>query len=340
MVVTMSHRGYVKRTPTSEYRAQQRGGKGVAGTDTKAEDFVERLFSASTHAYLLVFTNLGRVYWIKVHELPLGGRTARGKPLVNLIAFQPDERVTTVLPVREFTEDEFVYTVSRNGTVKKTPLDAYSRPRQGGIIGAGIADGDEIIAARLSTDDNDVLLATANGMAIRFKASDVRSMGRPSVGVRGIRLDKGDRVVGMDIVDPGAAILTVTENGYGKRTLNEEYRIQGRGGRGIILIKVNDRNGQVVGVRQVTDDNHIMIITSRGTIIRMTTGGISTLGRNTQGVRLVRMDGEDRVQAIANLEEVDDETEVSAPVEDTSEDGDGRDAPDGEPDGADDGADR
>ncbi|MEQ9498930.1 MAG: DNA gyrase subunit A [Deltaproteobacteria bacterium] len=324
MVVTMSHRGYVKRTPTSEYRAQNRGGRGVAGTDTKAEDFVEALFSASTHAYLLVFTNQGRVYWIKVHELPLGGRTARGKPLVNLIAFNTDERVTTILPVREFTEDEFVFTVSREGTVKKTPLDAYSRPRAGGIIGAGIADGDEIIEARLATDENDVLIATAQGMAIRFKASDVRSMGRPSVGVRGIRLDKRDRVVGLAVLDPGASILTVTENGYGKRTLNEEYRVQGRGGRGIILIKVNDRNGTVVGVRQVTDENHIMIITNRGVIIRMHAAGISTLGRNTQGVRLVRTAKDDSVQAIANLEEVDDDTEVSAPVS-AAEDDDGED---------------
>ncbi len=329
MVVTMSHRGYVKRTPTSEYRAQNRGGRGVAGTDTKAEDFVEALFSASTHAYLLVFTNQGRVYWIKVHELPLGGRTARGKPLVNLIAFNTDERVTTILPVREFTEDEFVFTVSREGTVKKTPLDAYSRPRAGGIIGAGIADGDEIIEARLATDENDVLIATAQGMAIRFKASDVRSMGRPSVGVRGIRLDKGDRVVGLAVLDPGASILTVTENGYGKRTLNEEYRVQGRGGRGIILIKVNDRNGTVVGVRQVTDENHIMIITNRGVIIRMHAAGISTLGRNTQGVRLVRTAKDDSVQAIANLEEVDDDTEVSAPVS-AAEDDDAEDPSDGD----------
>ncbi|MEQ8275242.1 MAG: DNA gyrase subunit A [Deltaproteobacteria bacterium] len=334
MVVTMSHRGYVKRTPTSEYRAQNRGGRGVAGTDTKAEDFVEALFSASTHAYLLVFTNQGRVYWIKVHELPLGGRTARGKPLVNLIAFNTDERVTTILPVREFTEDEFVFTVSREGTVKKTPLDAYSRPRAGGIIGAGIADGDEIIEARLATDENDVLIATAKGMAIRFKASDVRSMGRPSVGVRGIRLDKGDRVVGMAVLDPGASILTVTENGYGKRTLNEEYRVQGRGGRGIILIKVNDRNGNVIGVRQVTDENHIMIITNRGVIIRMHAAGISTLGRNTQGVRLVRTAKDDSVQAIANLEEVDDDTEVSAPVS-AAEDDDGEDADGGDADGGD-----
>ena len=315
MVVTFSHMGYAKRTPTSEYRAQKRGGRGVAGTDTKAEDdFVEMLFTASTHAYLLVFTDQGKVYWIKVHALPLGSRTARGKPLVNLIQLSEGEKVTAIVPVREFEEGSFVVTCSKNGTVKKTPLTDYSRPRATGIIGAGIAEGDEIIAARLATEENDLLLATQGGMAIRFKASDVRSMGRPSVGVRGIRLDKGDAVVGMAVLDPGASILTVTENGYGKRTATEEYRPQGRGGRGIILMKLSDKNGSVVGIRQVVDDDHIMLITSRGVIIRMIAGDVSRLGRNTQGVRLVRLGKEDRVQAVCNPED-DEGGEVQAPVE-------------------------
>jgi DNA gyrase subunit A len=315
MVVTLSHMGYAKRTPTSEYRAQKRGGRGVAGTDTKAEDdFVEMLFTASTHAYLLVFTNQGKVYWIKVHALPLGSRTARGKPLVNLIQLGDGERVTAIVPVREFEDGYSVVTCSKNGTVKKTPLTDYSRPRATGIIGAGIAEGDEIIAAQLTSEENDILLATQGGMAIRFKASDVRSMGRPSVGVRGIRLDKGDEVVGMAVLDAGASILTVTEHGYGKRTATEEYRPQGRGGRGIILMKLSERNGSVVGIRQVVEDNHIMVITVRGVIIRMVAGDISMLGRNTQGVRLVRLEKDDRVQAVSNLED-DEGEEVQAPLE-------------------------
>jgi DNA gyrase subunit A len=315
MVVTFSHLGYVKRTPVSDYRAQKRGGRGVTGADTKSEDFVETLFTASTHDFLLVFTNQGKVYWIKVFSLPQGSRTARGKPLVNVVQLDPQERVQAILPVREFTAGYHVITCSRNGTVKKTPLEDYSRPRATGIIGAGIAEGDELIAAALTTDDNDILLATRNGMAIRFSASDARAMGRPSVGVRGIRLDDDDAVVGMAVVDPGSSILAVTERGYGKRTPTEEYRRQQRGGRGIILIKVSERNGKVAGIRQVFEDEHLMVITNRGVIIRMATRDISQLGRNTQGVRLVRTAADDRVQALANVADSDAETEVSAPVE-------------------------
>ncbi len=312
MVVTCSHLGYAKRTPPSEFRAQKRGGRGVAGTDTKAEDFVERLFVASTHAYLLVFTNVGKVYWVKVHQLPVASRTARGRPLVNMVMMGSNERVSAILPVREFGEG-FVVTVSRLGTVKKSPLSDYSRPRSAGIIGAGIAEGDEIISAQLVRDEQDILLGTRRALAIRFKASDLRSMGRPAVGVRGIRLDEGDEVVGMAVLDPGASILTVTENGYGKRTQTDEYRLQGRAGRGIILIRAGDRNGDVVAVRQVTDDDHVMIITNRGVIIRMECRDISVLGRNTQGVRLVRLGADDRVQAVSMLEDPDDDAPVAVP---------------------------
>jgi DNA gyrase subunit A len=307
MVVTVSHHGYVKRTPVTEYRAQRRGGKGVAGAKTKQEDWVEELFVASTHAYLLVFTNVGKVYWVKVHELPLGSRTATGKPIVNVIQMASEEKVSAILPVREFEEGQFVITASRLGTVKKTPLVDYSRPRANGIIGAGIGDDDEIIAARVCSDDNDILLGTRKGMAIRFNASDVRASGRPSVGVRGIRLDRGDQVVGMTVLDTGAAILSVTENGFGKRTLTDDYRVQGRGGRGIILVKTGERNGNVVGVRKVFDDDHIMLITDGGTIIRMRCSDIPVLGRNTLGVRLVRVGKDERVQGVANLEDSDDE---------------------------------
>ncbi len=309
MIVTVSHSGYAKRTPASEYRAQRRGGRGVTGADTKEEDFVERLFSASTHAYLLVFTNLGRVYWIKVHELPLGGRTARGKPLVNIIQLGEGEKVTAILPVREFQEGSFVVTSSKNGTVKKTNLLEYSRPRPAGIIGAGIAEGDEIIAVAVATDKDDILLGTANGMAIRFKASDLRSLSRSSVGVRGVRLDDGDRVVGMAVIDSAATILVVTDNGYGKRTPTEEYRPQQRGGRGIINVKTGDRNGQVAAVRQVVDTDHVMVITGQGVVIRMAARDISLMGRNTQGVRIVRLDEDDRVNAVCDLVADDEDDE-------------------------------
>lgn len=325
MVVTCSHLGYVKRTAPSEFRAQKRGGRGVAGTDTKAEDFVERLFVASTHAFLLVFTNIGKVYWLKVHQLPVAGRTARGRPLVNMIQMGPDERVSAILPVREFV-DAFVVTCSRNGTVKKTPLADYSRPRANGIIGAGIAEGDELISAQLVTDEQDIMLGTKKGQAIRFKASDIRSMGRPSVGVRGIKLDDGDAVVGLQVLDPGATILTVTENGYGKRTNTDEYRLQGRAGRGIILIRAGGRNGEVVAVKQVTDDDHVMLITSAGIIIRMECRDISVLGRNTQGVRLVRVGDDDRVQAVSMLEDPEDD-EVSTPPAETAETAEASDDP-------------
>jgi len=320
VIVTLSHSGYIKRTPVTEFRAQKRGGRGVAGTDTKAEDFVERLFSASTHDYLLVFTNQGKVYWVKVFALPQGGRTARGRPLVNMVQMASDEKVTAILPVREFTEGSFVITCSRFGTVKKTPLPDYSRPRASGIIGAGINEGDEIIAADITTDENDVLIGTRKGMAIRFRASEVRAMGRPSTGVRGIRLDRGDEVVGMAVLDSGSSILSVTEKGYGKRTRTEDYRAQGRGGRGIILTKCTDRNGDVAGIRQVVEGDHVMIITNRGSVIRMATEDVSQLGRNAQGVRMVRLAAEDRVQAVCNVAEADQVDDVQRPVESSTED--------------------
>ncbi len=312
MVVTISHEGYAKRTNPSEFRAQRRGGRGVAGATTKEEDFVEQLFVASTHAYLLVFSDTGKVFWLKVHELPLGARAARGKPLVNLIALDPGERISALVPVREFSEDLFVVTVSRQGTIKKTSLEQYSRPRTTGIIGAGIAPGDEIIAARVASDENDILLCTKKGMAIRFNASDVRAMGRPSVGVRGVKLDEGDECVGMAVLETGATILSVTRNGFGKRTRTEEYRVQQRGGRGIILIKANDRNGEVVSIKQVYDDNQIMLITDAGTVIRMRCSDIPVLGRNTQGVRLVRVGEDESVQALAYIQD-DDEEDDGAP---------------------------
>ncbi|NJK90298.1 MAG: hypothetical protein HC923_13535 [Myxococcales bacterium] len=313
--MTVSHLGYAKRTPLSEYRAQKRGGRGVAGTDTKAEDFVERLFTASTLDYLLVFTNQGKVFWLKVFAIPQGGRTARGKPLVNLVQLAAEERVTAIVPVRDFTSGQHVITCSRLGVVKKTPLSEYSRPRASGIIGAGIAEDDEIIAVDLTSDDNDILLGSRKGMAIRFRASDVRPMGRPSVGVRGVKLSHDDEVVGMAVLTSGSSILTVTDRGYGKRTRTEDYRAQQRGGRGLILMRCTDKNGDIAGVRQVVEGDHVMIITNRGVVIRMATEDISLLGRNTQGVRLVRLDAEDRVQALCNVAEGEVEQEITRPVE-------------------------
>ena len=325
MVVTVSHAGYVKRTSTTEYRAQRRGGKGSAGVTTKEEDWVEDLFVASTHDYLLVFTSIGKVHWVKVHELPLGNRTAKGRPLVNVIQIGPGERVSAIVSVREFSEDRFVITASKMGTVKKSALSEYSRPRPQGIIGAGIDEGDVIIAAQIVSDADDVLLATRRGMAIRFKTSSIRKLGRPSVGVRGIRLDDGDECIGMSVLTPGVAaaddkVLTVTSLGYGKRTMVEAYRIQGRGGRGTKLTKLNDKTGDVVASRQIREDSHIMLITDAGTLIRMRSADIPTLGRSTQGVRLVRVTGDERVQALANLAESDDDTVVEKPIETTAED--------------------
>ncbi|MGF1511980.1 MAG: DNA gyrase subunit A [Myxococcota bacterium] len=322
MVVTFSHLGYVKRTPVTEYRAQKRGGRGVAGADTKSEDFVESLFTASTHDYLLVFTNRGKVYWLKVFSVPQMSRTARGRPMVNLLPIQAEERVQAVLPVREFMSGYFVMTCSRKGVVKKTPLQDYSRPRAAGIIGAGIAEGDELIEAALTTDENDVLLGTRDGMAIRFKTRDVRAMGRPSVGVRGIKLADDDDVVGMAVLGERSSIVSVTERGYGKRTPTDDYRVQQRGGRGMILIKLNERNGPVAGVRQVFDDEHLMVITSKGVVIRMSAMDISSLGRNTQGVRLVRVGPGERVAAVCNVAEPDVDGEVSPPVETSAPDSD------------------
>ncbi|MBI2376081.1 MAG: DNA gyrase subunit A [Deltaproteobacteria bacterium] len=359
MVVTVSHEGYVKRTAPGEYRAQRRGGKGVMGAGTKSEDFVEKMFVASTHAYLLAFTDRGKVYWVKVHALPLGNRTARGKPLVNLIQLEADEKVSALLPVRHFSDDHFVVTATRAGTVRRTALSEYSRPRPRGIIGVGIAEGDRLVGAQLVRAQDDLLISTQNGVSIRFPIADVRPMGRPSVGVRGIRLDQGDVVVGMAVIEgsaraegglasepvggetlegveasPGpidqSTILTVTANGYGKRTTVQEYRVQGRGGRGIITIKTTERNGPVVGVLLTQDEDHVMLISTGGKLIRMRAHDIRVMGRNTQGVRLVQVDQDERVQAVTGIVEGDETAEVSAPVESEPTEPEGSEPPDPE----------
>ncbi len=303
MVVTISHQGYIKRSPISLYRAQRRGGKGMTGVKPKAEDFVEHMFVASSHDYFLFFTNKGRVYWKKVHEIPEAGRTSKGKAIVNLLDLKRGERVATTLSIKDFEEGRYVVMASRKGLVKKTELESYSHPRTGGIVALTIRDEDELISVRVSSGEQDIFLATRQGKSIRFNESDLRGMGRVAAGNIGIRMEPGDEVVAMEILKEGATILTVTENGYGKRTRAEEYRTQSRGGKGIFTIKTTERNGPVVHSYQVTGQDELMIITGHGKIIRMRVVDISVIGRNTQGVRLINLGEGEKVVGVARLME-------------------------------------
>ena len=305
VVVTISHTGYIKRNPVSLYRAQRRGGKGKIGMGIKEEDFVETLFTASTHDYLLFFTDAGKVYWLKVHEIPEAGRVAKGKAMVNLLALAGDEKVTAILPVKEFREDRYVIMATRQGVIKKTELSAYGNPRQGGIIALTLDEGDKLIGVEITDGQRQILLGTRDGIVIRFKEEDVRSMGRTAHGVRGITLDEGNYVIGMETITPDstASILTVTERGYGKRTLVSEYRLQGRAGRGIISVKVTDRNGPAVSFHQVRDGDEIMVMTAEGKILRTKVDDVREIGRNAQGVRLIDMEEADRVVGVAKLAE-------------------------------------
>jgi DNA gyrase subunit A len=355
MVVTVSHHGYVKRNPVSLYRAQRRGGRGKTGAGAREEDFLESLFVASTHSYLFVFSDKGKVYWLKVHEIPQASRAARGKPIVNLVQLAPGEKVAAILPVRQLVsgrgdeappvppadpgqapppapalgdeeagqaelesdgQGQFVFMATKKGLIKKTRLDAFSRPRAAGIIALGIEDGDALISARLTDGCSHVLLSTARGMAIRFDECDVRAMGRSAYGVKGITLEEGDEVVSGEVVpapkegEPAPTILTVTANGYGKRTELAEYRIQTRGGKGIITIKTTERNGPVVSAIPVLDVEEVMLITNKGMLIRMPAKGISVIGRNTQGVRLITV--ESREEQVAGVAPVAETAEVEA----------------------------
>ena len=303
MVVTISHRGYIKRNPISLYRAQRRGGKGLTGVVPKEEDFVEFLYVASSHDYLLFFTNMGRVYWKKVHELPEAGRMSRGKAIVNLLELMRNEKVATTLAVRDFQEGKYVIMCTKNGLVKKTELLSYSNPRARGIIGLKIREDDELICARITSGEDDIFLTTRQGKSIRFQESDLREMGRVAAGNIGIRMEKGDEVVGMETIGEGSTLLTVTENGYGKRTRTEEYRRQARGGKGILTIKPSVRNGPVVYSYQVTDMDQLMIITEHGKIIRLRVADISVIGRNTQGVKLIDLGEQEKVVGVAKLME-------------------------------------
>ncbi|MDQ3347438.1 MAG: DNA gyrase subunit A [Acidobacteriota bacterium] len=315
MAITVTNTGYIKRTAISTYRMQRRGGKGRIGMRTREEDFVSHLFIASTHAYIMIFSDRGRAYWLKVHEIPDVGPGGKGKAIANLVSMEPGEKIAALLTVREFPEQEdqqFVIMGTCRGVVKKTDLSLFRNPRAGGIIAMGIEEGDSVIAVELSDGREQVFLGTRAGMAIRFQETDVRSMGRTAYGVRGISLREDDEVVAMEVVREGGTLLTVAQKGYGKRTELDEYRLQTRGGVGIINIQTSDRNGKVVGIAYVREDDELMIISQQGMIIRMRAGDVRSIGRATQGVRLIGMEEGDEVVAIAKLAEKEDDPDAPA----------------------------
>ena len=315
VVVTISHAGYIKRNPVSLYRSQRRGGKGKIAMGVREEDFVETLFTASTHDTLLFFSDAGKVYWLKVHEIPEAGRAAKGKALVNLLALGGHEKITATLPVKEYREDRFVVMATKQGIIKKTELSAYSNPRQGGIIALSLDSGDKLIGVQLTDGQREILLGTKQGIVIRFKEEEVRPMGRTAHGVRGITLEEGNDVIGMETITPDSttSILTITEGGYGKRTPVSEYRIQGRAGKGIISVKTTERNGLAVGFLQVKDDAEVMLMAAKGKVLRCRVSDMREIGRNTQGVRVLELDEpDDRVVAVARIAESGERDEPAA----------------------------
>jgi DNA gyrase subunit A len=318
MVVTLSHAGYAKTTQLDTYQAQKRGGKGKAATAMKDEDFVEHLFVANTHDTLLCFSSAGKVYWKKVYELPQGGRTARGKPIVNLLPLEEGERINAVLPIREYEADKFIFMATASGTVKKTPLVDYSRPRANGIIAVDLKEGDQLVDVAVTDGQSDVMLFSSAGKVIRFPETDVRSMGRVSRGVRGMRIADDEKIIALIIAQEEGAILTATEYGYGKRTELAEYRVQGRGGQGIISIQTSSRNGNVVGAVQVCDDDQIMLITNGGTLVRTPVKDVSLVGRNTQGVRLINLSNDERLVGVERVIEDEDDAELPVGEDDTA----------------------
>src|SRR3990170_4742859 len=306
MVITVSHSGYIKRIPITTYKRQRRGGRGLNGADLKAEDWVEHLFIASTHDYVMFFSNRGQVYWLKVHEIPQAGRAARGKPVVNCIAMKPDEQIAALVPVREFSDEQSLIFATRQGTVKKTVLSAYGHVRATGICGINIEKDDELIDVQVCDQNSDIILATRDGMSIRFHHSDVRDMGRATTGVKGIELEKGDEVIGMVVVRRDASLLVVSEKGYGKRSELADYRVQKRGGKGIITLKKTDKTGSIVALMEVIPDDELMMITRHGVIIRMPVDGIRVIGRNTQGVKVMQLDAGDTVVDVTRVVKEDE----------------------------------
>ena len=318
VVVTLSHSGYVKTQPLTDYQAQRRGGKGKSATKVKDEDFIEQLKIANTHDMILCFSSKGKVYWLKTYQLPQGSRTSRGKPIVNVLPISADEKITAILPVKEFTDDQFVFMATSNGTVKKVALTNFSRPRANGIIAIDLPDNNELIGVVLTNGENDVMLFSNSGKVVRFDETNVRPMGRTARGVRGINLKEGHQVIALNIVRENCKVLTATENGYGKRTEQEEYRTSGRGGSGVISIQVTERNGPVVGAIQVQDEDELMLISDQGTLVRIRATEVSTVGRNTQGVRLIRLSEGEKLIGLQRIADVADEVDDTDAVDDTA----------------------
>lgn len=314
VVITLTHTGYIKRLPLSTYRSQKRGGRGVMGMDTKEDDFVEHLFVTNTHDFLLFFTNRGRVFRLKGYEIPELGRAARGTPIINMIQIDQGERINAVIPIHEFTQGSHLFFATRKGIVKKTPLQEYANIRKVGLIALTIREDDELIGVRLTDGQQEIIMGTASGMSIRFSEQDVRSMGRSATGVRGISLSEQDAVIDMDVVDENHDVLIVTANGYGKRTPMSEYRIQSRGGKGIKTLNLTSKNGSVVALKVVNDEEDIMIITAFGTLIRTSISGISQMGRNTQGVRLINIRDDDSVATVTKVESHEETSEMEEPT--------------------------
>ncbi|MBZ0178051.1 MAG: DNA gyrase subunit A [Melioribacteraceae bacterium] len=307
VVVTISHRGFIKRFPVSGYRRQGRGGKGVTGAGTKEEDFIEHMFIASTHHYILFFTDKGKVYWLKVHEIPEGGRAARGRSILNLLEKDKDENITAFVSVKDFSDDRYLTMVTSNGTIKKTVLSAYSNVRRGGIQAINLAGNDSLIEVKLTEGKNDLIIGTKNGMAIRFNEKDVRDMGRTATGVRGIKLGAGDKVVGLIVIKSVSTLLVVTDKGFGKRSKIDDYRITKRGGKGVITVKTSDRNGKMIAMMEVNDNDELVIITTKGMVIRQSVSDLRVMGRNTQGVRVIRLNEGDSIADIAKVVSEDED---------------------------------
>jgi DNA gyrase subunit A len=322
MVLTITHNGYIKRTSLSTYRSQRRGGRGVQGASSREEDFVEHLFIANTHSYILFFTDKGKCYWLKVYDIPEGGRAAKGRAVINLIGCEPDEKVSAFISVKEFNEDHFVVMATQNGLVKKTKLSAYSKPRKGGIYAVEIKDGDSLIEARVSTGDNDILLGTKNGKSIRFSEEQIRPSGRKTMGVKGITLSsKDDKLIGMLLIKREGTVLVVSENGFGKRTEVSHYRSQKRGGKGLLTIKITEKIGKMVSIKEVVDADDLMIITNQGVLIRLPVSQIRSIGRATQGVRLIKLGEGTTVSSVTRimLEEDGAEKDINNDAEPSKE---------------------
>jgi DNA gyrase subunit A len=322
VVVTLSHAGYAKSQPVTEYQTQRRGGRGKSATAVKDEDFIEKMFVAHTHDTLLCFSNRGQVYWLKVYELPQAGRNARGKPMVNLLPLREGEKINAVLPVKQFDDLHYVFMATSQGTVKKTPLSAFSRPRTSGIIGVDLRDNDRLVGVDLTDGSREIMLFSSGGKAIRFNESEVRAMGRDAAGVRGIRLETGQELIALLVVREGH-VLTAAENGYGKLTPLEEFPIHGRGGQGVIALQTTERNGATVAALQVAAPQELMLISSNGTLVRTPVADVSVVGRNTQGVRLIRLDEGERLTGVERIESLEGES----PADDSDESTESSDGP-------------